>query len=172
MGARKGGSFERLVCRALSRYISHGERDDLLWRTPSSGGRATIQLKRGVVNRTMAGDALAIAREAAEFCENTYIEAKHYADLQLDRSLICGTGQLARFWQRTIAEAAHYDKRPLLVARQNRFPILALAAISTPIFSSRPILVHNDLGAVVFLFEDEVIKAAAPPPLRLVRPAE
>lgn len=186
-GARKGSGFERLVCRQLSRYLSHGERDDLLWRTPSSGGRATIQMKRGIVNRTMAGDALAIAKEAQEFCDRTYIEAKHYADLQLDRSLLCGTGYLARFWHRTVEEAARYDKRPLLIARQNRFPIIAVTLLTAPVFRAIPLLIQHQWRAELFLFEDVVAAELArqaeliahrPPPqpqearprLHLVRP--
>lgn len=32
-----GNAFERKICRLLSLNISKGERDDLFWRTPSSG---------------------------------------------------------------------------------------------------------------------------------------
>lgn len=47
MSKRKGGAFERHICKELSFWWSRGKRDDIFWRTHSSGGRATQRAKQG-----------------------------------------------------------------------------------------------------------------------------
>lgn len=42
----KGGAFERLICKKLSLWWTDSERDDVFYRTASSGGRATQRSKR------------------------------------------------------------------------------------------------------------------------------
>ena len=86
-----------MACR-LSLWLSGGVADDLLWRSAMSGGRATLQFKRdNKSNRRQSGDLSAIGQGAYEFCEQTYIECKHYRDLQIDRSLPCCTGRAPPF---------------------------------------------------------------------------
>ena len=46
-GKSKGGSFERRIAVELSQWWSDCHRDDLFWRTASSGGRATQRKKKG-----------------------------------------------------------------------------------------------------------------------------
>lgn len=148
------------MARRLSLWLSGGVADDLLWRSAMSGGRATLQFKRdNKLNRRQSGDLSAIGQGAYEFCEQTYIECKHYRDLQIDRSLLCCTGQLYHFWQKTVVEARRYDKRPLLIARQNRYPTLAIT--DTGMFGKTPVLTVNSWLALVYLF-DEVTKVRRP----------
>ncbi len=42
----KGGNFEREISKALSKWWTDGERDDVFWRTAGSGGMATNRQKR------------------------------------------------------------------------------------------------------------------------------
>jgi len=51
-GAKKGSPFERAIAKQLSLWWTGGERDDVIWRTQASGGRATIRSKAG---RTLHG---------------------------------------------------------------------------------------------------------------------
>jgi hypothetical protein len=46
-GGGKGSDFERLLCKSFSEWWTHGERDDVFWRTSQSGGRATIRAQYG-----------------------------------------------------------------------------------------------------------------------------
>ena len=46
-GNKKGGGFERKTLKALSLWISKGERKDIFRRSIMSGGRATIALASG-----------------------------------------------------------------------------------------------------------------------------
>lgn len=162
-GKSKGSAFEREVCRRLSLWLSQGQRDDLLWRSAMSGGRATVQFKTGKVNLTQSGDVSAIGQEAYSFCEKIFTEIKHYADLSIGRGFLCHTGNLVTFWHIAVREAAKYGKSPLLVARQNRYPTMALTTQSSALFAAHvPVLAVNswDTPANVYLF-DAVTKVKA-----------
>lgn len=163
-GKSKGSAFEREVCRRLSLWLSQGERDDLLWRSAMSGGRATVQFRRGKVNVTQSGDVSAVGQGAFEFCERTFVEAKFYRDLQIGRGIVCGTGSLIKFWDKAVEEASKYSKVPMLVARQNLYPTLAVTKIldGTLMFSGcSPMIILPNWGAHVYLF-DEVTRVTAP----------
>lgn len=56
--ANTGTPFEREVCKDLSYWWSGGRRDDLFWRSDTSGGRATSRRKK---NKTTAGQCGDIA---------------------------------------------------------------------------------------------------------------
>ena len=44
-GGKKGTPFERRICKELSLWWTNGDRDDVFWRTATSGGRATQRAK-------------------------------------------------------------------------------------------------------------------------------
>lgn len=118
-GKAKGGSFEREICVSLSKWISNGERIDLLWRSAMSGGRATV--KRGQVRQ--AGDICAVAPEGHCLTDQFYIECKSYKDLSLD-CLVKSKGTLIDFWQEAVKESMLHKKLPMLIYKQNRAPIV------------------------------------------------
>jgi hypothetical protein len=115
----KGGEFERNVCKALSRWVTAGLREDVFWRSAMSGGRATV--KRGHVRQ--AGDICAVAPEGHSLTDVFYIECKHLRDISLD-GLIKGNGNLLAIWSRTCKEAAFYERYPTLIFRQNHWPTM------------------------------------------------
>jgi hypothetical protein len=55
----KGFDYERECCKAISLWWSRGERDDLVWRTAGSGGRATNRAKQGKTTAGHYGDICA-----------------------------------------------------------------------------------------------------------------
>ncbi len=118
-GKQKGSSFERTVCKLLSRWISNGERDDLYWRSAMSGGRATVAKKKGIDVR-QAGDITAVAPEGHVLTDLFYIECKSYRDLQIDSFILDNRGKLAEFWRIAMREAKRYDRRPMLIAKESR----------------------------------------------------
>jgi len=91
-----------------------------------SGGRATVNRKRGIGNRTQCGDISAVSPEGHKLTDLFVVECKFYANLDLATSLLLGRGKLAQFWKEVCAEAKHANKEPLLIARQNRFEPLVL----------------------------------------------
>ena len=163
-GKSKGASFERDVCRRLSLWLSTGLRDDLLWRSAMSGGRATVQFDAGKINMTQSGDVTAIGLDAYKFCEVTFVEVKHYKNLDIARGFICDSGTLSKFWKTCYREAKKYNKAPLLIAKQNLYPVIAITDEVADVFSVRPIIVLNNWNANVYLFEEAT--AYIQPPMK------
>lgn len=56
---KKGGAFERLICKQLSLWWTDDKRDDIFWRTAGSGARATTRSKRGQGTKNQYGDVQA-----------------------------------------------------------------------------------------------------------------
>jgi hypothetical protein len=165
-GKPKGSAFEREVCRDLSIWLSHGEREDVFWRSSLSGGRATVALKRDVKLHAQAGDISAITALGEYFLRHFFIECKSYRDLNVFSSIVNGAGRLCRFWQKAVTEAAKYGKHPVLVAHQNRRPTICLInETCMPVFALE---VHNAIAYVphwscyILLFECFLREAQVP----------
>ncbi len=118
-GKSKGSSFERSVCIELSKWLTHGEKIDCLWRSAMSGGRATIS--KGKVRQ--GGDITAVAPEGHILTDYMYVECKHLKDISLD-GLIKGNGNLLAIWLKTVVEAGKYNKIPVLIFKQNHYPVV------------------------------------------------
>ena len=129
-GKSKGSQFEREVCVTLSCWITNGEREDCLWRSAMSGGRATVRGKRGKSTNAQLGDISAITPEGQWLVDRFVIEAKFYADLDIDAFLFKGKGKLIQFWHEVHRIALKEKRHPLLIAKQNRLPAFL---ISTPV---------------------------------------
>ena len=124
---KKGSTFERQVCRDLSRWITYGQHDDLFWRSAMSGGRATVRRAKGAAIR-QSGDITAVAPEGHVFTAHWFIECKWVRDLSIFAALFSSEGLLYTYWRKAVAEARKYDRAPLLIAKQNRVPTLAIVA--------------------------------------------
>jgi hypothetical protein len=122
-GKTKGGKFEREISVALSKWISSGEREDILWRSSMSGGRATVARKKQKELKTQAGDLSAIHPEGQPFIDTFYIECKNYKNLNYS-GIVTNTGFLVKFWQSTVIEANSYKRSPLLITKENHRPIV------------------------------------------------
>lgn len=129
-GKLKGSRFERDVCRALSLWLSQGEREDVFWRSAMSGGRATIAMNKEMKLSAAAGDISTITALGERLLRHIYIECKSYNDLQMFSGVTKQTGFLWKFWNDTQKQAARYDKSPMLIAHQNVMPTVCLIADS------------------------------------------
>jgi len=152
-GKQKGSAFERLLCKRLSLWLSRGERDDLFWRSAMSGGRATLQLRQDIQNKAQSGDLTAISAEAYAFAEHHFIEAKHYRDLGFGRGFICETGTIWNFWQKACEQAVQHGKTPVLIARQNLYPIIVITHSTQAVFHCDPLIILPRWHAEICLFE-------------------
>lgn len=128
-GKQKGASFEREVCVSLSQWITAGEREDVFWRSAMSGGRATVGHKRGKALASQVGDISCVHPAGHHFISAFAPECKHYADLDY-KGLLTGKGKLLTFWNEINLQAGRYDKRPMLLARQNRMQTMICLDIS------------------------------------------
>jgi len=166
-GKRKGSANERRLCRELSLLVSNGTRDDLLWRSAMSGGTATTARKRGNLKSSQVGDISSIDVDSHWLVNEWYIEAKHYADLNILRSLLLNKGKLYRFWVRTVKDASYYNKKPMLLAKQDRLPELLIVGWHTGLGTNRPVMVLPQRKAHVYLFRDLTDLSSRPRRVRI-----
>ena len=121
-GKSKGGAFERWTAKQLSLWVTDGKREDALWRSAMSGGRATVM--KGKVRQ--AGDICAVAPEGQALVDYWFIECKSYRNLGVAQFLLCNSGPLAKFWKVACREAVKYKREPMLIAKQNGLPTLVI----------------------------------------------
>lgn len=114
-GKGKGQQFEREVCVKFSLWVTDGKQKDCFWRSAMSGGRATVS--RGQVRQ--AGDITAVSSEGYELVDMCYFELKFYKSLNIQLFLLHGGGPLALFWNQTVRQADHYNRHPVLIAKEN-----------------------------------------------------
>jgi hypothetical protein len=149
---QKGSSFERTICRQLSLLISKGERTDLFWRSATSGGRATIELNKGIINQNQAGDISSIDILSHWLVRDYLIECKHYADLGFTSGFLSNTGNLYNFWKSLVNDALRRNKSPLLIAKQNNRPVVILTLPNRSPSEIRPIITLHDWPTQIRLF--------------------
>jgi len=130
-GKAKGAAFERAVCRALSGWVSDGERDDLFWRSAMSGGRATVGATHGMLRPTQSGDISSLFAKgdihelrAAGFMNMVVAECKFLANIRLTHFLLNEQGPIRDAWEQCLNACAASDgkrsRHPLLVVKENR----------------------------------------------------
>jgi hypothetical protein len=168
-GKAKGSEFERDICKKLSRWVSHGEREDLFWRSAMSGGRATVGKKKGKDHAKHAGDISATHPLGHNLTDKFYIECKYYADLKFDSWILNGEGPLAGFWKVAREQAAEHKLLPMLIVKQNRSEVFMivpaphiLAPGSAGISAFNPLAclarVHRQAKADIYLFDSVMVK--------------
>jgi hypothetical protein len=161
-GKQKGSQYERDVCRRLSLWISENKNPNLFWRSAMSGGRSTLALKRGGINKEQSGDISSVSEEGHTLIDQFYIECKNYTDLGIDNFLVGKSSKLTSFWKETCTAAKKNDKLPMLVAKQSYFPeliILSLSGIREMLFKemfphTRIYTGVNGNEVIVALFDD------------------
>lgn len=151
-GRPKGIAFERKLCKLLSLWVSHGKDPDLLWRSAASGGRATLEARKGR-NIRAAGDIAAVGPDGHKLTDRFFIECKFHADLNFDTFLL-HEGKLWAMWDKTVDQALEHKRTPMLIAKQNRFPEL-LITLSTALRQPLPLA---EVGtAAVYRLEDVLL---------------
>ena len=125
-GHRKGASFERRICRTLSRWLTHGKRDDLFWRTAISGGSATTGLKSGISRPRQAGDVGLIDPEGRRLLDLAVVEVKALRDFQIKNLMVGAPSKLMRIWAKADSDARQYNRRALVICKQNRTPVFCM----------------------------------------------
>lgn len=123
-GKSKGSAFERQVCKDLSLWVTNGQKDDCFWRSAMSGGRATVQHRKGQDLSHVSGDICATHPDGYPLIENWFIECKFYKDLGFKTLVTSGRGVVADFWGKACDQAQQHMKRPMLILKQNQLPAL------------------------------------------------
>lgn len=76
MSKAKGGEFERTIAKALSLWFSEGKREDVFYRSHSSGARFTSRKKAGKDTALQAGDITCSDPIGEPLIKNWNIEVK------------------------------------------------------------------------------------------------
>lgn len=92
-----------------------------------SGGRATLQSRKGIKNRSQSGDISAVDPMGAPLIDAFFMETKHLQSLEIHRWIYNGKTPLDEIWDKTLRDAAFLDKQPLVIAKQNRQPELVMS---------------------------------------------
>ena len=161
---QKGAAQERIVCVALSLWLTNGKQEDVLWRSSMSGGRSTVAHAKGKRMAAQAGDISCIHPAGHTFISKFMVEVKAYANLDYV-GLLSNRGHLVDFWNEAKMQAKRYGKFPLLIAKQNRQPTVAcltLAGIEALQLPKHSIIIAPKMNLRVVLFED-FLKCAVPP---------
>lgn len=130
-GPRKGGSFERDICRAISLWWTDQERDDIFWRTSGSGARATVRTRKGQTTANSLGDLAVLDPIGEPFLQFFMVEIKRgypkawdWIGL-LDRPKSYQTTKQKKdtfygWWEKLLEESKENKKRPLLIFKRDR----------------------------------------------------
>lgn len=129
-GRNKGAAFERDIARKLSLWITGGASHYTLHRSTASGGRSTTLQKKGIILGESAGDLQAIQPEGEEFIRKYFIECKAYIHLQWANLIVGGPCRALEFYKKATEQAAMFQKIPLMIAKQNRLPVMVMMPIT------------------------------------------
>lgn len=134
-GASKGAAYERTLAVLLSMWLTDGEREDVLWRTAMSGGRATVARRKGRSAESQAGDLQPTDSVGDWFCSTFLIEAKRYKAFDWARDITearsarpaKATQRILEIVMHTVDEAERAGRKaPLCFLRADRKPDIIL----------------------------------------------
>lgn len=171
---QKGAAWERECCRRLSLWATNGDRDDLFWRTAMSGGRATIQIRKGFKNKSQVGDIGAVDALGEELLlQHVIVECKFHKNVDIVLGFLQQRGRLFGWWEKEVLKSAGTGREPFMIVLENRVPAML---ITTPEACDKLNIKHDSTDYAcwlsswsrtpyVFLFDDIVprLKAWAQP---------
>lgn len=114
-GKAKGGSFERDIARTLTKWCSGQDKELWFWRSPSSGGLATISEQLN-----MTGDIISVRPEGHFLTNKFSIEIKTgYEDTCFFSHLKnIKNFNIEMFWKQCCSDAEKSYKEPVLIYRK------------------------------------------------------
>ena len=127
----KGSSYERDIAKEFSLWLTKGKRDDILYRSQSSGARFTQRRKSGKDTVNQAGDITFTDELGASFIKKYNLELKTgYGKKNKDSITkwdvldIIDSKQklpvLIAFWNQCTRDAELSNRTPLLIFRRNQ----------------------------------------------------
>lgn len=129
----KGSSFEREMAKKLSLWWSSGERDDVFWRSQSSGARHTIRRKAGKDTHGQVGDLTATHPSGESLISNVIIELKRGYNRSVIHDFLDGEpgkSHEIRQWVEKVDEqskAKHGGRWMIIHRRDRREPLVYIS---------------------------------------------
>lgn len=104
-GHGKGSEFERYICREFSNWWTDGERDDIFWRSDTSGARAKFRSKQGKLTFGQHGDIQAIDPIGVPLTRLCTIELKRgYGNASIGDMLDVSENMATQTWERFVRQ--------------------------------------------------------------------
>ncbi len=144
----KGGSYEREVAKALTRWLNPDgtEKPIQLWRSNLSGGWS---------GRELADVGDLAPKDQLGFQFRTYfgVECKHWRDISFWGIFTHDYPMVLQWWDKLATECEEYDICPLLIMKRSRYA--ELIGFPTPLirepFPKRSIVLpHAGITFIVF----------------------
>lgn len=133
MSSGKGQRWERALAKMFSLWLTQGEREDCVWRSQTSGARATMRASKGLRTAGQYGDLTWTDVSVRPFFALVIVEAKKgYTDLDLlallDGKQSAGNHKLQQFIDQaeTAAEQARSQFFLLALYRDRHHPVAVL----------------------------------------------
>lgn len=123
----KGNNWENTLAKELSLWLTRGEHNDVLERSPASGGKATTARQKNIQADHIAGDLIATTDAGYVLINRFVIEAKHQNEVNINiNGLVFGTskGGVISYWIKLLGECDATQKLPMLIFRQNNRPAM------------------------------------------------
>ncbi|MCK5018861.1 MAG: hypothetical protein KAS32_17495, partial [Candidatus Peribacteraceae bacterium] len=113
----KGGTFERDVCKFLSKWIQGTPKPYIFWRGRGSGGVFTQDITAG---EDFAGDIYLVRPEGKFFTDVFSVEAKNgYPKASMDLHLKYNKSDPIRdFWKQCTTDATLTKRHPMLIYKK------------------------------------------------------
>ena len=127
-GKAKGSQWERDCGKAISLWLTHGERPDIMSRNVLSGGSFTNAENAGKVSSRMPGDMMAAHPLAFRFLSRFSVECKFLKDIGLLQYLLDPRMQnpLALIVALARRQAKSINAEFMVIAKQNRYDPIVL----------------------------------------------
>lgn len=129
-GKTKGSGFERKICKLLSLWYSEDTRDDIFFRSASSGAMATQRFKKGKDTCGQSGDITSTDTEGIKFINKVSIECKHYKSFGFEFLLFDKPSKVSEWWIQADRDAFRSRKMPLLIIKRNNVPEVVILKYS------------------------------------------
>ena len=149
----KGSSFERLICRKLTEWVTGSPTPEIFWRSATSGAKATQDRKAGR-GSNMGGDLVAIHPLGQPFIDRYSVECKDRKSYGKLENLIDGKGELLEWWGQCVRDATASERYPLLIYKAKNTPIYVAhpldIALAVPRLSFFCTVYNGGVGIVLF----------------------
>lgn len=116
----KGGSWERDVCKSLSKWVNGTEKPYVFWRGAGSG---SVFTKNNLVGERFAGDVYSVRDEGKFLTDIFSLECKSgYKDASFDKHLKYNKNdEIKDFWEQASTDAQLTNKEPMLIYKKKGF---------------------------------------------------
>jgi len=149
----KGSSFERLISKELSLWLTNNKRDDIFWRTHSSGALGTISKKQ-----SQYGDIMSIDDLGKILTDNFNIECRHGKCIKVKDLIYQPTkSSMVQFLKEGIINANTSHRRPLWIFRENGKLIMVIMNLEDWLKYSKEPNNYDNKKVVIILPKEKVI---------------